>query len=96
MFAEYLPFTIKYLYHIIIGIVSFILLKKFFEHSVERTVQSGTSILTEESTESSESNVVADIFTYTRRCISVSYIRFILEKIRERMVKNTRPFHLKS
>ncbi|XP_018312936.1 iodotyrosine deiodinase 1 isoform X3 [Mycetomoellerius zeteki] len=56
MFAEYLPFTIKYLYHIIIGIVSFILLKKFFEHSVERTVQSGTSILTEESTESSEMN----------------------------------------
>ncbi|KYN31043.1 Iodotyrosine dehalogenase 1 [Trachymyrmex septentrionalis] len=54
MFAEYLPFTIQYFYHIIIGIVSFILLKTFFEHLVERTVQNGTSVLTEKSTESSE------------------------------------------
>ena len=74
MFTEYLPFMIKYFYHIIIGIVSFILLKKFFEHLIQRTVQSGTSVLTEESTESSESNVAMDTFMYIRHWIQVSII----------------------
>jgi len=89
MFAEYVPFTIKYLYHILIVVVSFILFKKFFGRPTERTEQSGMRAFTasDESTDPSESNVAADTFTcemLERDC--QSYL-FYFEKKRERTAK---------
>ncbi|XP_011640913.1 iodotyrosine deiodinase 1 [Pogonomyrmex barbatus] len=56
MFSEYMPFTTKYLCHILIVIVSFVLYKKFFDRSAKKIVQSGTRALatSDESTDPSE------------------------------------------
>ncbi|XP_011876945.1 PREDICTED: iodotyrosine dehalogenase 1 [Vollenhovia emeryi] len=56
MFAEYIPFTTKYFYHVLVIVVSLVLFKKFFERPAERTAQSGTHAFTtsDESADPSE------------------------------------------
>lgn len=62
MFAEYVPFTIKYFYHILVVVVSFVLFQKFYGRSAEGTARSGTRAITtsDESADTSESNIAAD------------------------------------
>lgn len=80
MFAEYAPFTIKYLYHILIVVVSFILFKKFFGRPAAE--KSGTHAFTtsDESTDPSEkldkkSYEVEPALPYDLKHIPYHYVR---------------------
>lgn len=57
MFSEYAPFTMKYFYHIIVAVISFVLFNKFFNWFYRRITPS------DESTDPSESNVTVDTCT---------------------------------
>jgi len=89
MFAEYMPFTAKYFYHILVIVISFILFEKFFRRRpAEKTAQSGTHAFTavDESVDSSESNVTVDSFMCEMLGGNMVVGHFRKEK-RERMTK---------
>lgn len=78
MFAEYVPFTIKYFYHILVIVVSFVLFGKFFVRSAKGTARSGTHPFTtfDESADSSESNIAADTSETSGKASSVIFVSF--------------------
>lgn len=103
MFTEYVPFTIKYLYYILIVVTSFVLFKKFLGRPDERTAQSETYTFTasNESTDPSESNVTVNISTcktlkyFEYMCLTRSYRLYSL-LILKKSVKKQRKYLTRS
>lgn len=60
MFFEYAPFVTKYFYHVLVGVISFILFSKIFGRPDKRLLASAS----DESTDPSESNVTAQETLY--------------------------------
>jgi len=77
MLSEYMPFTFKYFYHIVIAAVGFVLFNKFVEWLIARngTREFALASADDESTDLGESNVIYT-HTHTQTQLLITFTSF--------------------